>query len=556
MAQSFNTNLSNIAKHYIMQLNVPVTAATLKQNLQQNPYYPSLYSLSNVFNKLNIPNQAFNITEEDLTQFTPPFITYCTGQTTGKDFVLVTAQNNLTVSYIDNGSKAKQISKTDFLTQWQKVVFVAEANAQSGESDYPAKQKAEKIKQRRQQFLYAGVVLLISLLVYQFIVGAGRGLMVSAAIITLTKLLGVTATVLLLVYEVDKTNSFVKNICTAGKQTNCDAVLNSKAGKIFGISWAEAGFFYFAATTLFLLWPSIAFSAKLPFIAIAGTLAAAYIPFSIYYQYKVVKQWCPLCLAVQAILTIELIWAITNFWANNQYQTLSSLISSQTSSPFPSPWGFQGSGTNVVLGGAILLPLVCWYLLKPMLLSFKNAPIYHAAYKRLLYNPEIFNGLLHQQQAAPDGWQNLGIDMGNPTATNTIIKVCNPYCGPCAKAHPVLEEIVKHNTDVKVKVIFTATNKVTDGANKPVKHLLAIAAAQNIHETEKALNDWYMAGKKDYEIFAAKYPMNGELKQQEPKIDLMKQWCDDAEITATPTIFINGRRLPETYNINELKNIF
>ena len=90
----------------------------------------------------------------------------------------------------------------------------------------------------------------------------------------------------------------------------------------------------------------------------------------------------------------------------------------------------------------------------------------------------------------------------------------------------------------------------------PVKHLLAIAAKQNLQVTEQALDDWYLADKKDYEIFAGKYPMNGELQLQEDKLDAMKQWCDAAEITHTPTIFINGRRLPETYSISELKNIF
>ena len=35
----------------------------------------------------------------------------------------------------------------------------------------------------------------------------------------------------------------------------------------------------------------------------------------------------------------------------------------------------------------------------------------------------------------------------------------------------------------------------------------------------------------------------------------MKNWCDEAEITGTPTIFINGKRLPDNYRIDELKNI-
>lgn len=105
-------------------------------------------------------------------------------------------------------------------------------------------------------------------------------------------------------------------------------------------------------------------------------------------------------------------------------------------------------------------------------------------------------------------------------------------------------------------MIFTATNNENDRANKPVKHLLAVAAKGDLLLTEHALDDWYLALNKDYDVFALKYLMNGELIQQESKIDLMKHWCDDAEIAFTPTIFINGKRLLETYNIHELKNIF
>jgi protein-disulfide isomerase len=49
--------------------------------------------------------------------------------------------------------------------------------------------------------------------------------------------------------------------------------------------------------------------------------------------------------------------------------------------------------------------------------------------------------------------------------------------------------------------------------------------------------------------------MNGEIKQQDAKIEAMSKWCEEAEITHTPTIFVNGHRLPENYNVGELKNI-
>lgn len=538
MAQSFSTNLYNVANHYLRIINAPVTKNTLKENLEQNPYYPSLYSLSHVFGKYNIVSQAYKITEEDLTQFEPPFIAYCSKQNTGKDFVLVTKVTEEEVHYISNGNKTKKLAKAEFLKQWQKNVFVAEANEDSGEADYKSKLKNQKLKERKQNMLYGGVALLIGIAVYSFLKSSAGGNLLAASLITITKLLGVGIATLLLIYDIDKTNAFVKNICTAGKQTNCDAVLNSKAGKILGMGWGEVGFFYFASTTIFLLLPGLAFVSKMPWLAIAGTLAAPYIVFSIYYQWRVIKQWCPLCLAVQAVLLMELTWSIINFWMTDiQLQPINT-------------------GILLPIASCLLLPFCIWYLLKPFFIAGKAAPGYNAAYKRLLYNPETFNSLLQQQQTAPDGWQQLGINIGNPDAANTIIKVCNPYCGPCANAHPVLEEIVKQNKDVNVKVIFTATNNESDWANKPVKHLLAVAAKGNGQLTEQALDDWYLAAIKDYDVFATKYPMNGELKEQEKKLDLMKQWCDDSEITATPTIFINGRRLPETYSINELKNIF
>ena len=37
--------------------------------------------------------------------------------------------------------------------------------------------------------------------------------------------------------------------------------------------------------------------------------------------------------------------------------------------------------------------------------------------------------------------------------------------------------------------------------------------------------------------------MNGELKMQGYKLEAMSQWSDAAEVTQTPTLFINGFRL-------------
>lgn len=536
MALQSKTNLPNVAINYLQQLKVPFTKKAVKAYMTENAFYPSLFSISDTLDKYHVPNEAYSVEPEHFDQLVPPFITYCKNLPTGKDFVLVTAMDSGHVTYIGETDKPITVTRDVFKEMWQNVVLIGESNAQSSEPNYQKNVAKEKAAATKTRGLIAGGAVLLLLAIASFFSGLVSEAYLYAGWITVTKLLGTAIAVLLLVYELDKSNAFVKNLCTAGKQTNCDAVLNSKASGIMGIKWSEAGFFYFAATTLFLFYPGIDFAAKLPWLAIAATGVGLYIPFSLYYQYKVVKQWCPLCLATQAVLLLEVLWAVFSYWR----WPVAPLVDLPLISA-------------IVI--CIVLPLVAWYGLKQLFYDAKDKTLYAAGYKRLLYNPDYFNQLLQEQTQAPDGWQALGINIGNPNASTTIIKVCNPYCGPCAKAHPVLEEIIHRNPDINLKVIFTASNKPEDRGAQPVKHLLALAARNDSVLTEKSMDDWYMADKKDYDAFAAKYPLNGELDEQGDKLTAMSKWCNEAGIVATPTIFINGKQLPETYQISELKNI-
>ncbi|MNV74903.1 hypothetical protein D3C71_1681570 [compost metagenome] len=146
--------------------------------------------------------------------------------------------------------------------------------------------------------------------------------------------------------------------------------------------------------------------------------------------------------------------------------------------------------------------------------------------------------------------------IGNPNAEHEIIKVCNPYCGPCAKAHSDLEAILNENFNVKLRIIFTASDDDKDIKVHPVRHLLAIEATGNENLVKKALDDWYLSPTKDYESFSKKYLMNGELKTQGEKVRAMNKWCKDMKILFTPTIYVNGHLLPQNYNVDELKSFF
>jgi thiol-disulfide isomerase/thioredoxin len=240
-------------------------------------------------------------------------------------------------------------------------------------------------------------------------------------------------------------------------------------------------------------------------------------------------------LGVQSILVIEGILSLMN--NSVSYNAIEHVLITNWSSAFI----------------ALIIPIVIWFLLKPILKRNQAAKYEKRSYLQLKYNAQVFTSLLQKQPsilAYPT--KGLGITIGNPNASKTIIKVCNPYCGPCATAHPELEKIVKENRSIKAQIIFTTTNNEQDRGLKPVKHLLAIASKGDELLTERALDDWYLAKEKNYDQFANKYPMNGELQNQIEKIDLMRKWCDKVNIQYTPTIFIDGYELPKSYQLKDL----
>jgi uncharacterized membrane protein len=468
---------------------------------------------------------VLQVDKEKLNEVPTPFIAHMRGK--ANSFIAVTRVTDEVITYTASRSFTKPITidRTQFEQEWSGVALLAEKTAQAGEKDFEANLKRQRLLYWRMPLLIAASVFLL-LLVF----AAAGAFSFSHIILTILKLAGLAVTGMLVWYEIDKNNPFLQKVCSGSKATNCNAILQSKAAKLFGlISWSEIGFFYFAGGLLFVL-PTKEGTAQI--LAWLNLIALPYTFFSIFYQWRIVKQWCPLCLAVQALLIAE---AILFFSMGMHTNLPDNLV------------------TYTLLTVSFLTPVVIWYCIKPLLLKAKEGTEYKNRFFRLKKDSRIFDALLAKQKKITAGTEGLGITIGNPQAQHTIVKVCNPYCGPCAKAHPEIHELLKANNNLKVQIIFTATADETDRRNKPVKHLLAIAAKQNEHLTEQALDDWYLPAKTDYEIFADKYPMNGELQQQDEKLKAMSNWCNEVKIEFTPTFFVNGHQLPENYKIEDLK---
>lgn len=104
-----------------------------------------------------------------------------------------------------------------------------------------------------------------------------------------------------------------------------------------------------------------------------------------------------------------------------------------------------------------------------------------------------------------------------------------------------------------MQIIFFAPSR--EGENKYfiVNHFLAIDKINDGNLIKEALDEWYLSKNKNYEAFAEKYPMKGELMKQNNMVDLMNDWFKKEKIMGTPTFFLNNYQLPSEYSIADLQ---
>jgi len=172
--------------------------------------------------------------------------------------------------------------------------------------------------------------------------------------------------------------------------------------------------------------------------------------------------------------------------------------------------------------------------------------------RKFKYNADLFNKMLGEQAKCTMPDEEWSIVLGNAEASNIITMVTNPYCPPCSKTHKLLDELLEQNAYVQARIVFTANNEDNDIKTPVSRHLMALNDLSDKTIVRKALHDWYEQKQKNYEAWAKVYPIKLE-ETEFYKIDRQHQWCEMAEVTATPTLVLNGYRLPDIYQLPDLK---
>jgi len=519
-------NLTNQQKALFKLLNysgIPINSDLVNEELQKHPDFPSLLAICDVLTALNIPNRAFSATFEELQNLQCPFLAHTDGGDDGLVIVTQVAKDH--IYFATDKSEKRRLSREAFKATFSGVVLMVEPS-ENYNSGISLKSRVTAIKMPA--ILTALILAFISTLVFH--TGYFTNLAWQTILLTIFKSAGLVTSVLLLVQSIDSNNSLVQAICQSGGKTDCNAILSSKAANVFeGLTWSEVGFFYFGGTWLLLIFGGGSNFVWLV-LALLNFISLPYTVYSIYYQARVAQKWCILCCTVQALLWLEFIPLINNFGKS-----------------LHAPDALKMGEDFSMLFTCIATPVILWVLMKPMFIKMQQFAPLKEQLRAFKYNSDLFNKMLTDQPkyALPD--TDCCIMMGDERAENIFTLVSNPNCPPCAKTHQVMEELLNHNGNIQARIIFT-----TDRNHPVSSRLMALNALPDKKIVIRAMHDWYEKKQKNVEEWQAAYPV--ELDQNDiSKLDRQKDWCTFAEITFTPTLLLNGYRLPHLYALSDLK---
>jgi protein-disulfide isomerase len=496
----------NEVHKWLKYQSVTTNTDWLRTRMESHPDYPGLLSVQDSLEELGIKTYACVGTKDELKQENKPFLAHL--NVAGGHIVFCRSVND-----------AEKIIK-DFDKVWSGNVMFIEKPGHYGNPEHDAALKKEK---RNKTF--ASLALVIAFVTFTALpIVAGNSLLLGFMLSGIT---GLYLSWLIVQKEFGISSSVSDKICSMAKHSRCESVLHAKGAKLFNwLTWGDVGITYFTASLLLLgLYPLTNQSINLyQIISVSGMVFPFY---SLYYQWRVVKQWCMLCIGVLIVLAINAIIAsaqISVVSINGLWKPLLAFI-------------LISAGT-----------LAIWQLLKYLYGQSQQALQHQITALRLKRNPQILNALLDKQEIKQDNLPQPAepLRFGNPAAPYQLVVACNPYCGPCAKAHHAIENLYeKYPDQLNISIRF-ALSSAGEKDSRTAAAIEILKAA--VHKPYEAVKDWY----KDMKLEKFKLLHHSNGADVSGAVVKHIQWSEKAEITATPTVFINGRKLPDLYNWMEL----
>jgi uncharacterized membrane protein len=518
-------NVVFVLQKAIKHFKIRVTETTVKSYLLAHPHYPSLKSVCDALTKWNVENYPLNLELKEIKALEIPFIAHL--KSGGGQLVFVEEMESGQVTYFLSGNKKTEEDYGKFSEKLTGAVVVFEAGKDSGEKEYRQLRQNEILSE---SLLPLSIITLVAWAVLNFISNVGGAAYQSGYLfwgLLATRIIGLTASVFLVLHELKVHTPLADKICGFNSKTDCDTVLSSNASKIFGwINWADAGIIYFTGSLLYLAGTNAVSSFWI--LALVSTLALPYPVFSIYYQAVKTKKWCPFCLIVQVVLITEFMLLLPVL----QQVTISVIQVLQ-------------------LAVSFLVPAVLWFLFKANHNTIKEHNKVRYSFLGFKRNPKIFRFLLRNNGQEEIPITQNSLVLGNPNAPVTVTAFLSLYCNPCANAFKHLKELLENCPELKINAVFSVYDD--EVSKKLINTLYNVYKSKGTELTIDFLYKWYTIPKQNRKILCEKEQLPEGFDITEPIARENKKLFDEHRVAGTPSIFVNGYKYPSKYEYSDVE---
>ncbi len=505
-------NTLNFLFLYLKKRNIHLNKKEFIVQYESHPAFPSLLALSDTLRFFNVENGALHVKANEIDNLPSFFMAKLKhAQEDNLAFVELKNADHYT---IHENTKTHTISRNSLLEKWLGIVFLIENTTHT--------------PKKKTQFIGKHILLLAC--VFSFI-GLFKEHFQSLPYFVLFFLpvVGCLLSVTALKDIFNFNNTLVDALCKNNTATDCQRVIHA-SDKFSILSDVSFVFFTYQLITCTI---SSATNTFHWFVGIQKIALLASIPvllFSLYYQLITIKKICVICIAISAVILLELLYIFT----------LPAIVTFDQI-PF--------SQYNFHLFSFLALALG-WYYVKDILsanITLKQQQIQANRFKR---NYTVFKNTLTTTSkivATPTT-----LIFGNPEAKITMDFMTSPFCEFCKKPYSVLKKLLEnHAEDIAVRCIYNVNQeRLTDEQNSLVQHLYYINETHGQKRFFEAVDYWYET--KDAEKWAHHYGEIFDATKIQKLLQVHRNWCITHKITFTPALFINGYLLSQPYTIEDL----
>lgn len=508
--------MTTFLRQLLQVLDVPFTRDYTDTYFRTHPNKSNLLGLCQMLDHFKVSNMALRIDSDDLKKIPLPFVVSYSG-----DFAIVRHIEEEKV-FFDFREVSYDLTIKEFEKGWKGVVLHMEKDQSSGEPDFLIHRKRDLII----NVFRGSVFLLLAVWLGQQLhssVELNKSNLIFVVGHFLCNGMGLALCLLLLFKQLNRSNRLADRVCTMIKGNDCSHVLSSEAASFMGIfSWSEIGTSFFISNLIVLLF----FPQLLNWYALINIFCLPFTIWSVWYQWRVLRQWCVLCLLVQTLL-----------WSIFALNFVGGFIE----------WPLFSFSTLLQVGVILLVPLFFVLFLTHLHSRLEKSVSNEQELGSLKADDRVFFALL-KQEAYYNTENVTRLIRGNPDARIKITVLSNPFCKPCSRMHKRLNALMHDiGEHICVQYILSSFNEDLEEVN----YQLVAAYLQSDNEDPFSIFDmWFHNPEKsffnDFSIDITHPAVHDEIARY-------NQWKIETSLQATPTILINGYTLPKSFQVEDIR---